>query len=120
MVRVLFEISLPGRTLARVASALGPGALPQGVAGRIEVSGGLPGCESPAQGGAAQWTPCWISLEADRPSAEYLDALRRVRQTVVEAAHEGNVELFAIPAAVQIGEEYRRIKDILGVADHLP
>ena len=120
MVRVLFEISLPARTLAGVASALEPGTLPRGVAARVEVSGGLSGCQSPAQGGAAEWTPCWISLETDRPSAEFLEALRRVRQTVVEAAHEGNVELFAIPAAVQIGEEYRRVKDVLGLADYLP
>jgi hypothetical protein len=38
---------------------------------------------------------------------------------VVEAAREGKLELLAIPASAQIGEEYRRLRDVLDAADRL-
>ena len=120
MVRVLFEISLPAMSLRKVQDALRPENLGAAVAGRVELSPAAAGCESPARGGEASWTPCWISVEAqDSMGTELTDALRRVKRAVVEACHDGGLEVRAIPANAQIGDEYHRFRDLLDVARHL-
>ena len=116
MVRVLFEVSLPARALSRVRSALAPGTLPQGVGGRLEEVGGLSGCESPARGGDAAWTPCWISLEGE-PGPGFTAALRRLRREVVAAAAEGGLEVLAIPATAEVDGAFHRYRDVLDAVD---
>jgi hypothetical protein len=120
MVRILFEISLPASTLGSVAMALGPGAVPEGVVGRLQVVDRSGGCESPAQGGAASWTPCWISLEAPEERRTALaSCLSPLKAALVAAARTGGLELFAVPATAQIGEEFHRFRDLLDVARRL-
>lgn len=120
MVRILFEISLPAATLGAVAAALGPGAVPEGVAGRLQAVERSKGCESPAQGGAASWTPCWISLEAPAGrEAALASCLAPLKAVLAAAARTGGMELFAIPATAQIGEEFLRFRDLLDAAPRL-
>lgn len=120
MVRVLFEISLPEATLARIRSTLEPGALPEGVSGRLEIVGRSGGCESPARGGEAHWTPCWISLEADQTrQGDLAGALGPLKEALVRAAVTGGLDLFAVPATAQIGDGFHRFRDLLDVAERL-
>ena len=119
MVRLLFETSLPARTLRGVAALLEAERLPPGVRGRFGMGEQLAGCESPARGGDQDWTPCWVSLEAETTEEGFFHAIRAVRQAVVEAAREGGIELFAIPASAQIGEGYHRMRDLLDVLEFL-
>lgn len=120
MVRVLFEISLPAKTLEAIEHFLAPDNLPSGIRGRLERVERTVGCETPAQGGDAGWTPCWISVEAapgDR--ARLLETLRELKARVVEAAKVGGLEVFAVPASAQIEEAFRRYRDILDIAEDL-
>ncbi|MBE0618538.1 MAG: hypothetical protein IH608_11525 [Proteobacteria bacterium] len=120
MVRVLFEISLPESTLPRIRAALTGSALPAGIAGRLDPAGGSGGCQSPALGGAAGWTPCRISLEAQDTRQEALgEALAPLKEVLVAAAREGRMELFAVPATAQIGDGYYRFRDLLDVRQRL-
>jgi hypothetical protein len=120
MVRVLFEISLPFAALAPVRSCLEQSALPAGIVGRLEVQDGAVGCQTPARGGEAAWTPCWISIEGERRTAASLrEPLRRLRAAVVKAARHGSLEVYAIPATAQIGEEFRRYRDLLDILPDL-
>ncbi|MEW6490742.1 MAG: hypothetical protein AB1578_22870 [Thermodesulfobacteriota bacterium] len=120
MVRILFEISLPASTLESVAAALGPGAVPEGVVGRLQVVDRSGGCESPAQGGAASWTPCWISLEApEGREAALASCLPPLKMALVTAARTAGLELFAVPATAQIGEEFHRFRDLLDATRRL-
>lgn len=120
MVRVLFEISLPASTLAKVAAALEPGAVPEGVVGRLQVVDRSGGCESPARGGAASWTPCWISLEAQAGrEGELATCLRPLKAALADAARTGGLELFAVPATAQIGDEFHRFRDLLDLERRL-
>jgi len=120
MVRVLFEISLPFAALAPVRSCLAPSALPAGIVGRLEVQDGAAGCQSPAWGGDAAWTPCWISVEAEQETAASLrQPLHQLRAAVVEAARHGSLEVYAVPATAQIGEEFRRYRDLLDILPDL-
>jgi len=116
MIRVLFETSLPLATLADVRARLRPEVLPAGVVGRMEMQDGSAGCQSLARGGDAGWTPCWISLEGEDIGAADLEGpLRRVREAVVSAARTGGLELYAIPATAQVGDAFRRYRDLLDV-----
>jgi len=120
MVRVLFEISLPESTLPEVRAALAGSALPAGVSGRLEVTGTQAGCQSPARGGAAAWTPCWVSLEADEARGGALgEALGPLKGVLAVATRAGGTELFSVPASAQIGEGYYRFRDLLDVPRRL-
>ncbi|MDW7711522.1 MAG: hypothetical protein SCH98_13720 [Deferrisomatales bacterium] len=120
MVRVLLEISLPQGALEGVRRALAPSALPEGLTGRLEPLGGLGGCESLARGGANDWTPCWVCLEAGPGGEQALaGVLARLREALTEAARAGGLELLAIPATAQLGEEFCRFRDLLDVARRL-
>ena len=78
------------------------------------------GCETPAQGGEAAWTPCWISVEAGpKDRAALVQTLRDLKGHVVAAARLGKLELFAIPASAQIGDSFRRYRDVLDIVDDL-
>jgi hypothetical protein len=116
MVRVLFEISLPRTALASVRSALAPDALPRGIVARLETDARFAGCQGPARGGEADWIPCWISIGGEQGIAASLEEpLRRLRAAVVAAARRGSMEIYAIPATAQIGDEFRRYRDVLDV-----
>jgi len=116
MVRVLFEISLPHDTVDSVRSTLAPETLAAGIVGRLEMDERGGGCQSPARGGEAAWTPCWISVEGQHVDASSLAGpLHRLREAVVAAARRGGLQLYAIPATAQIGEEFRRYPDLLDV-----
>jgi hypothetical protein len=70
-------------------------------------------CAGPARGGKEVWVPCWISLEClDTGHTGFAATLRGLRGALVEAAHQGGVELHAVPAAVQLGEMYHRVRDL--------
>ena len=120
MFRVLFEISLPLSALATVRACLTPTALPPGVSGRLEIQDGGAGCQSAARGGKAGWTPCWISVQGEQGTRDSLEeSIRRLREAVVLAAREGGLELRAVPTTAQIGEEFRRYRDLLDVLPDL-
>lgn len=121
MVRVLVEISLPASTISRVEASLHPDVLPPGVTGRLQAVRRSGGCESPALGGEASWTPCWISVESPGPAgAHFAAAVRHLKEVLVRAAGEGGLRLFVVPANAQIADAYRRFPDLLDVLDELP
>jgi hypothetical protein len=120
MVRVLFEISIPEASLEGIRAALAPGALPEGITGRLEVVARSGGCESPARGGNARWTPCWISLEAAEGRRQALaGALGPLKEALAGAARPAGLELFAVPATAQIGDGFHRFRDLLDLAERL-
>lgn len=120
MIRILLEISLPSGTLKHVEAALSSSALPRGVTGNLGLVDTIAGCQSPARGGGANWTPCWISLATDEPKTSgFARVVQQIRETLVEAAGVGGLKLLALPAAVQIGDRYHRFGDILDVLEHL-
>ncbi len=110
------EISLPSGSIPRLRRHLSSAALPEGVRGRLETATRSGGCESPALGGEASWTPCWLSVETDSDDVAPLEApLRRLKEELVAAVRPGGLELFCIPAFAQVGDEYRRLRDVLEV-----
>ncbi|GAB4258742.1 MAG: hypothetical protein Kow0092_06540 [Deferrisomatales bacterium] len=120
MTRVLFEISLPAHTIDRVRVSLSPEVLPPGVEGGLEEVERSGGCESSARGGAVAWTPCWISLSCQgTPGPAFAASVRHLREVLVEAAAEGGLQLFAVPATAQVGETFLRFRDLLDVLDRL-
>lgn len=119
MIRVIFEVSLPSRRVGPVRMELAAHPVP-GTFARLELNARGPGCEGPARGGRADWTPCWISVESeDESPGPMAEALSRVKDLVVEACREGGLELFSIPANAQIGDDYRRFRDLTDLAEHL-
>lgn len=119
MIRVIFETSLPFRWVGRVRADLAAYPVP-GTSARLERDVRAPGCEGPAQGGSADWTPCWVSVESEDDSpAPMAEALARVKSLVVEACREGGSEVFAIPANARIGDDYYRFRDLSDVVKHL-
>ncbi|GAB6063137.1 hypothetical protein [Deferrisoma palaeochoriense] len=121
MVRVLFEISLPEAALEEIAGLLEPGRLAPGAGGGVQFSGRGRGCEGPAVGGDARWTPCWITLEWPEtpPAAEARRALEVLKRALAAACEPFGLELRAIPATAQVGDAYLRFKDLPDVADEL-
>lgn len=118
MVRILVETSLPAHTVGRVEAGLASLA---GVSARLERAEGGPGCQSPAAGGDAGWTPCWLSLEGEGVDREALRAAaQRLKALVVEACREGCLEVYALPASAQIGDGYYRLRDVADAPDRLP
>lgn len=119
MVRILFETSVPASTLKGLTEALGAAAARGGLAARVEtVARGA--CAGPATGGDADWTPCWVSLEAESPDpARVAAALRDVKALVAAACRSGGLEVFAVPSNAQVGDEFRRFKDLLDVVECL-
>ncbi len=117
MIRVLIEVSLPASTigdLRAAAASLAP------FRTTLDPFAGSFGCESPARGGRAEWTPCWISAEADdRSLPEVAGALRKLKDLIYEAAKEGGLELLQIPANVQIDDGFYRVRDLLDVLPRL-
>jgi hypothetical protein len=114
MIRILMEISLPSGSIPRVRAQLSAAALPEGVRGRLEAATRTGGCESPAVGGEASWRPCWVSIETNSDDVTALEApLRRLKEELVAAVRPGGLELFCIPAFAQVGDEYRRLRDVL-------
>ena len=113
MVRVLFETSVPARTLEGLRREIEAAAAKGGVSARVEtVARGA--CAGPASGGEAQWTPCWVSLEGEAPAeAPFAEALRDVKAAVAGACRTGGLEVFALPANAQVGEEFHRFRDLL-------
>lgn len=116
MIRILVEISLPSGAIPSLRRHLSPAALPEGVRGRLEAATRSSGCESPAVGGEASWTPCWVSIETNSDDVTPLEApLRQLKEELVAAVRPGGLELFCIPAFAQVGDEYRRLRDVLDV-----
>ncbi|HSH69134.1 MAG TPA: hypothetical protein VK997_04395 [Deferrisomatales bacterium] len=120
MVRIIIETSLPSSTMPRVRVLLAPGSLPAGAVGHLEDRQDTGLCAGLARGGKEDWVPCWISLEfSDTRDPGFPKTLRGLRSAVVEAARHGGLELRLVPAAVQWGETYHRVRDLEEVL-HLP
>ena len=119
MVRILFEVSLPARTVQHVAGTLSSQALGHGATGRLEPVPRLGGCAGPAVGGDSQWVPCWVSVEwSETPRREDARAvLGRVKRTITRACSQGGLHVRVLPATAQIGEAFLRFRDILDAAD---
>ncbi len=119
--RILFEVSVPERTLPELAEALSPRALGHGAAGRLETVPRLGGCAGPAVGGSARWVACWVSVEwSGTPGRDQARAvLEHVKQAVARACSRGGVLLRVLPATAQIGQDFLRLRDILDAADRL-
>ncbi len=119
MVRILFEVSLPARTVDEVAETLSPRALGHGATGRLETVPRLGGCAGPAVGGDARWVPCWVAVEW--PGTPRRDDVRlvlgRVKGMIARACSQGGLHVRVIPATAQIGEEFLRFRDVLDAAD---
>jgi hypothetical protein len=63
--------------------------------------------------------PCWLTLQGEDPGdPALLSAVDRLRGALVDAAREGGVEIFSVPAAVQVDDTYLRLRD-LGEVLHL-
>ena len=113
MVRIVVETSLPARTVSGICALLAPGSLPAGVVGHLEERQDAGLCAGPARGGKGNWVPCWISLQfSDARDPGFAETLRGLRDAVVEAARQGGLELLLVPAAVQWGETYHRVRDL--------
>lgn len=119
MVRILVETSLPAHTVARVRAGLR--ALGPGVTADAEVLGAGAGCERPACGGDAAWTPCTLSLELPDCGRDAVRAAAQALKTLVaDACREGGLEVFALPASAQIDDGFYRLRDVLDAADRAP
>jgi len=119
LVRILIEISIPAHTVAGIQRQLSPGVLPPAVMGHLEQTGAGGSCGGPASGGGPRWVPCWLTLQGEDPGdPALLSAVDRLRGALVDAAREGGVEIFSVPAAVQVDDTYLRLRD-LGEVLHL-
>jgi len=57
-----------------------------------------------------------VSIETVSDDVTPLEApLRRLKGELVAAVRPGGLELFCIPAFAQVGDEYRRLRDVLDV-----
>jgi hypothetical protein len=112
MIRILFELSLPEHTLSGLKSNIAK--LGSGAQIELHPSEGGGGCQGSAVGGELFWIPCWISLQAESPSHPPLPGLlRRLKELLCAAAQEGGLTLYRIPVTAQVGDEYRRFRDLL-------
>jgi len=118
VIHIVLETSLPAHTVPRVRALLAPEALPKGVSGYLEEPAVTGLCAGPTRGGKENWVPCWLTLQGDAPQEPgFAAALRTVRAALVDAARQGGMELYALPAAVQWGERYCRVRDIADALD---
>lgn len=115
MVRILVETSLPAHTIDRVRAGLA--ALGPGVTAGVEPLGPGTGCERPACGGEAAWTPCWLSLDFAQGGRETVHAAAQaLKSLVADACREGGMEVYALPANAQIDDGFYRLRDVLDAA----
>ena len=113
VVRIVVETSLPAHTAPSVRALLAPGALPAGAVGHLEEHRNTGLGAGPARGDNGDWVPYWISLQfSDARDPGLAETLRGLHGAVVGAARQGGLELHLVPAAVQWGETYHRVRNL--------
>lgn len=119
MVRILLETSIPASTIQDLRARLAALA-PASVRCHLEELGTEFSCAGLPAGGKASWVPCWISLVCEESAGAQLHAaVAELRSLVVDTARKGGATLHVVPASVQVGDEFHRLRDLRDVREIL-